>query len=293
MRPQLPGRAEFGPRRRYDQQRRLRAALGQRLQHVERGRIGPVQVLEREHDRLSARAGEDPGDERRELAAAQFFGRQIRNAVRRQRRVDHGREQRRIFRGVEPNRLERRFEFGDVGSRLMRVCEPEIIQPTDLEDIRAAAWLGGFFDEDGTAVFTSKNSTLVSFYPGRSRSIADRLEDALERLRFSYGAARSTKRRTRGSENAPEKRWYWLQNGGGKRRPSLPLLQRFLHVVRPTKWRNRIAEGALNSRCISSEERSTMSTTAADTSPGRSHGRLWLRLPPVEILLRGAYCDFI
>ena len=86
MRAQLPGRAEFRPRRRDDQQRRLRAALGQRLQHVERGRIGPVQVLEREHQRLGASAGEHPGGERRELAAAQFLGRQFWNAFRRQRR---------------------------------------------------------------------------------------------------------------------------------------------------------------------------------------------------------------
>ena len=113
MRAQLPGRAEFGPRRRNDQQRRLRAALGQRLQHVERGRIGPVQVLEGEHDRLGAGAGEHPGGERRELAAAQFLGRQFWRAARRQRRVDHRREQRRIFGGVEPDRAERRLEFGE------------------------------------------------------------------------------------------------------------------------------------------------------------------------------------
>ena len=52
-------------------------------------------------------------DERRELAAAQFLGRKFRNAARRQRRVDHRREQRRIFGGVEPDRAERRLEFGE------------------------------------------------------------------------------------------------------------------------------------------------------------------------------------
>jgi len=50
-----------------------------------------VQILEGEHDRLSSGAGEEPGDERGELAAAQFFGRQFRNSARRQRRVDDGR----------------------------------------------------------------------------------------------------------------------------------------------------------------------------------------------------------
>ena len=113
VRARLPGRAEFGPRRRDDQQRRLRTALCEPLQHVERGRIGPVQVLEGEHDRLGASAGQDPGNQRRELAAAQFLGRKFRNASRRQRRVDHRREQRRIFGGVEPDGAERRFEFGE------------------------------------------------------------------------------------------------------------------------------------------------------------------------------------
>ena len=72
-----------------------------------------MQVLEGEHERLGARAGEHPGDERRELAAAQFLGRKFRNAARRQRRVDHRREQRRIFGGVEPDRAERRLELGE------------------------------------------------------------------------------------------------------------------------------------------------------------------------------------
>ena len=65
VRAQLPGRAELRPRRRDDQKRRVRAALRQRLQHVERGRIGPVQILESEHGRLGARAGEHPSRERR------------------------------------------------------------------------------------------------------------------------------------------------------------------------------------------------------------------------------------
>jgi hypothetical protein len=42
VRAQFPGWAKLGPGRRDDQHRRLRAALGERLQHVERGRIGPV-----------------------------------------------------------------------------------------------------------------------------------------------------------------------------------------------------------------------------------------------------------
>ena len=52
MRAHAPGRTELGPRRRHDEQRRQRAALGDAAQHVERGRIGPMQILERQHQRL-------------------------------------------------------------------------------------------------------------------------------------------------------------------------------------------------------------------------------------------------
>ena len=84
VRAQAPGRAEFRPRSRDDEERRLRAALGESLHQIERGRVGPVQVLERERDGLRARPGQKPRDQRRELPSPQLFGRQIRGAVRRQ-----------------------------------------------------------------------------------------------------------------------------------------------------------------------------------------------------------------
>jgi hypothetical protein len=42
MRPHAPGRAELRPRRRDDEQRGLRPALGQRAHEIERSRVGPV-----------------------------------------------------------------------------------------------------------------------------------------------------------------------------------------------------------------------------------------------------------
>jgi hypothetical protein len=48
VRARAPGRTELWPRGREDEKRRLRAALGQSLHQIERGRIGPVQVFERE-----------------------------------------------------------------------------------------------------------------------------------------------------------------------------------------------------------------------------------------------------
>ena len=60
------------------EQRRLRAALGERAHEIERGRVGPVQVLEGEHDRLRPRARQNPGRHRRQLPAPQFLRREFR-----------------------------------------------------------------------------------------------------------------------------------------------------------------------------------------------------------------------
>ena len=76
MRAHAPGRPELGPSRRHDEQRRQRAALGDAAQHVERGRIGPMQILERQHQRLRLGAGHHPVGQRRQLPAAQLLGRQ-------------------------------------------------------------------------------------------------------------------------------------------------------------------------------------------------------------------------
>jgi hypothetical protein len=78
---QAPGRAELSARRRDDEERRLGAALSERAHEVERGRVGPVQVLESKRGGLRARAGQNPGDERRQLPAPQFFGCEFRHAA--------------------------------------------------------------------------------------------------------------------------------------------------------------------------------------------------------------------
>ena len=60
VRAHAPTRAELRPRRRDDEERRLGAALGQRPHEIERSRIGPVQVLEGEHDRLRSARPPEP-----------------------------------------------------------------------------------------------------------------------------------------------------------------------------------------------------------------------------------------
>ena len=87
MRAHAPGRPKLGPGRRHDVERRQRAALGDAAQHIERGRIGPVQILERQHHRLDLGAGHHPVGQRRQLPAAQLLGRERRYAFLRQRNI--------------------------------------------------------------------------------------------------------------------------------------------------------------------------------------------------------------
>jgi hypothetical protein len=97
VRPHAPGGAELRPRRRDDQQRRLRPALSQRSHEIERSRVDPVQVLEGENDCLRPRGREDPCGHRRQLPAAQLLWREFRDAILGQGHIDQGREQGRIF----------------------------------------------------------------------------------------------------------------------------------------------------------------------------------------------------
>ncbi len=117
MRARAPGRAKFRPRRRHDEERRQRAALGEAAHQVERGRAGPMQVFKGEHDRLRARARREPGEDRGHLPAAQFFGRERRSARERQRNVDQRRKQRNVFRRVKLQQRECRFEIGEAPLR--------------------------------------------------------------------------------------------------------------------------------------------------------------------------------
>ena len=51
-----------------------------RLDEVERGRVGPMQVFEGEDNRLGPRPRQNPGDHRRQLPSPQLFGREFRGA---------------------------------------------------------------------------------------------------------------------------------------------------------------------------------------------------------------------
>ena len=128
--------------------RGLRAALGEPRHEIERGRIGPVQILEGEHHRLRPRARQNPGRHRRQLPAPQFLGREFRPAVLRQRNVDQRREQGRVFGRVEADQPQSVLEVGEtplVGRVGAAKAQPapfgERVQGRVLQELR-----GGPFD---------------------------------------------------------------------------------------------------------------------------------------------------
>jgi hypothetical protein len=110
--PQTPGRLEFRPRRRQNEDGRLRASVAQSMHEIDRRRVEPLQVLEDENERLVAGAGDRPFDHRRQLPAASLLRRMAGQALGRDRNVDQRRKQGSVLRGIELDVSEKRFELG-------------------------------------------------------------------------------------------------------------------------------------------------------------------------------------
>jgi predicted phage terminase large subunit-like protein len=147
------------------------------------------------------------------------------------------------------------YAQAEVGSLLLRVCPSSLPQPTS-EDRRLLGWLAGFFDADGSALTSprevgSKCQIVFSQGMGRNQLICTKLEDTLRHFDFDYGYYDSERsdRRPSTEQASALTRHYFLRGR------SMPLLQRFLHLVGPTKWRDRIADGALGSDFVLGNER--------------------------------------
>ena len=112
VRPHAPRWAELRPRRRDDQQRRLRPAFGERAHEIERSRVGPVQVLKSEHYRLRPGGRQDPCRHRRQLSAAQLLWREFRRPILWQEDIDQRREQRRIFGWIQTDQTQSILKVG-------------------------------------------------------------------------------------------------------------------------------------------------------------------------------------
>jgi hypothetical protein len=91
-----------------------------------------MQVLDRQNDRLGARAGHEPIDDREDLLSATLLWRQRGRPVNGQRNVDQRREQRRVRLGIEMDLGERRLELAQALFRLDGLV-PET-QTTPIED---------------------------------------------------------------------------------------------------------------------------------------------------------------
>ena len=113
MRAHAPRRTKLWSRCCYEKERRLSAPLGKGAQEVERGGVGPMQVFESEHDRLRARPGQDPGDERGQLTSPKLLRRKGGLAARRKRNVYKRREQWRVFDRVEADQSQCAFKIGE------------------------------------------------------------------------------------------------------------------------------------------------------------------------------------
>lgn len=142
-----------------------------------------------------------------------------------------------------------------VGTELCRVCPPEMSALTR-EQEREAEWLAGFFDGEGSVSNHRKSyegraldyraSASIVFYQGAGMNlpVCARLEQVLAALDFSYAVEQ--RRRREGWQ--PGRAYRLLGN-------DLPLYQRFVHLVRPTKWRERLISAAYGAKFIKSRER--------------------------------------
>ena len=83
-----------------------------------------MQILEGEHDRLGPRPGKNPRRQRRQLPSPQLLGRKLRDAVRRQRDVYERRDERRVFRRVEPDQLQSVLKIGEAPFAVCVRAEP-------------------------------------------------------------------------------------------------------------------------------------------------------------------------
>lgn len=147
-----------------------------------------------------------------------------------------------------------------VGRFLMRVCASHLPFISSADDLRLAGWLSGFFDGEGTVGLghspgRSRPSGQISFTQGSGRNLqlCEKLEMALTKFGFSYSTTSKIRRidrhkksgRILGHHNV---RVYRINS------MRLSVVQRFLHIVKPTKWNARLQEMGLRAKFIENQE---------------------------------------
>jgi len=141
-----------------------------------------------------------------------------------------------------------------VGRSLCRICPPKLPELSP-EDQRVAGWLAGFFDGEGTVSLCGKDagyraSATISFFQGagRNKPLCDRLEYSLRQLGFDFRVYEDKRVDKKNCEMFPY-RHYAIRGIG------LITFQKFLHLVQPTKWRQRMMDGALSTKFIRGHEK--------------------------------------
>src|SRR6201999_3094299 len=96
----------------------------------------------------------------------------------------------------------------------------------------------------------TESNALIAFCQGNGRNapLCEKLEFALDRFGFNWGLTT----RDAGDHKIHN---YWLKMNKEGRASKLSLIQRFLHLVRPTKWRDRLIGAATSGRLYTSGER--------------------------------------
>jgi predicted phage terminase large subunit-like protein len=153
-----------------------------------------------------------------------------------------------------PNRPQ--YLPAEIGSPLARVCDPEL-PVLSAEDARDAGWLSGFFDGEGCATIAKRKGELadyeghaqITFHQTAEKNLplCEKLERLLAKFSFDY---RVYEREMPVDKAHWQKRRHYYLVGDG-----LPLYQKFLHIVQPTKWRDRIIEAAFRGRFVKGYER--------------------------------------
>ena len=150
--------------------------------------------------------------------------------------------------------IRENYHPAKVGSYLSRICPAKLPTLTAHEE-RAAGWLAGFFDGEGSVTEQRRKNGYapggtICFYQGSGRNLplCNKLEETLIHFGFPFTVSEDERKP---NKDAPcyGYRCYRLKGEG------LPTYQRFLHLVQPTKWRDRFIDAAYKSNFIKGREK--------------------------------------
>jgi predicted phage terminase large subunit-like protein len=159
-----------------------------------------------------------------------------------------------------------------LGSKLRRVCPPELERLETEEEFRLAGWVSGFFDGEGSVSVLKRRhgegSSLITFFQSAEQNLplCEKLEYSLARFGFNFGCHEKIPT-TLSAAGTPwqKRRSYYLKSDAGsgvtkngnpaKRASKLQLNQKFLHLIKPTKWRQRLIDTTVNGRMYTTSER--------------------------------------